>query len=154
MFPITRSAGARHALLGALFCFALLASTVATASEPASDDATPSCVECDDKLGEHEAKDTTLYCWKLGGVIELDAQGNCPSGWRKSTIGGESQFRNRHIDICDVAAALAEPPVCDAGCFGYASIIRRRMSATSCLIEMKRDCAPSGTCAVAEGTNR
>lgn len=115
-------------------------------AETASDD-TSQCVECTDQTGKHEANDTKDYCWRLGNVREPDAQGRCPTGWRKSTIGAESRHQNRHLDKCEIAAALAEPPQCEAGCDGSASITRRRVTATSCLIEKKRDCAPIAACA-------
>lgn len=131
--------------LAPLFIAMSLAPAWASASG-ASDDA--ACIDCVDQTGEHEANDTNLYCWRLGNVLAPDAQGRCPTGWRKSTIGAESQFRNRHLDKCEVAAALAEPPPCEVGCTGDASITQRRVTATSCFIEKKRDCAPIGRCAL------
>ncbi len=104
------------------------------------------CIECKDKEGEHTANDANQYCWRLGIVMLPNNQGQCLPGWTKETIGQQTVRFNRHIDKCDVAAAIAEPPFCDDGCFGYASIVKRKVTATSCLIKKKRDCKPIRSC--------
>ncbi len=131
-----------------LFTVLLMSGAASATSEESADEVqiVQPCLECKDKTDEHTANDTNQYCWRLGVVSLPDNQGRCPPGWRKETIGQQSARFNRHIDKCDVAAAIAEPPFCDAGCFGYASIVKRKVTATTCYIKKKRDCKPIGRC--------
>lgn len=120
--------------------FAAVSAVPAFASADA--DAEEVCTDCKDTTGEHTANDTNDYCWRLGLVALPDAQGQCAAGWAKRTIGQQIVATNRHVDKCDVAAAIAEPPFCEGDCIGDSSITSRQVTATSCTIKKKRDCEP------------